>query len=82
MPISRILGAGDVCRRGDPSVRVSDAKQMRVIIVGDQRQHRPLTSSQVKGKTAQVTVRRFIAEMEKANVWRRLRDDFAVEFEH
>ena len=50
MPISRILGASDVCRRGDPPVRVSDAKQMRVFLVSDQCQH--WVAAEVKSQPA------------------------------
>ena len=54
MSISCVLGATDVCSRGSPAVRVSDAEQVRVSVVGDQRQHRPLTFVEMESKTAPV----------------------------
>ena len=54
MSISRVLRPADVCSRGSPAVRVSDPEQVRVSVVGDQRQHRPLTFIEMESKTAPV----------------------------
>ena len=50
MTVSCILRPTDVCRRGSPAVRVSDAEQVRVGVVGDQRQHRRLASTPSGGQ--------------------------------
>ena len=58
MSIARVSGATHVCRRGSPAVRVSDAKQVRVSVVGNQDEHRLLTLAEVQGKTTPAEVAR------------------------
>ena len=39
MSVGRLFGAADIGRRGQPAVRVSNAEEVRVIVIGNQSNH-------------------------------------------
>ena len=52
MSVGRVFGATDIRGRGHPAIRVSDAEQVRVIIIGHQCHHRRPASAVMQRKAA------------------------------
>jgi hypothetical protein len=52
MSVGRLLGPADIDRRGQPAVRVSNAEQVRVIVIGNQGNHWRPAFAVMQRKTA------------------------------
>ena len=52
MSVGRVFGATDIGGRGHPAIRVSDAEQVRVIVIGHQCNYRRSASAVMQRKAA------------------------------